>query len=475
MQFYELLAVETLLIAVLAWRLWAKTRSVSFVFGAALLYYWTLAGAWVLVHDKLSSGPGQDYHYSYFETRLFPVSLDGSYFEALVLYALFIAVVLAVTLMAVRTPQDGSRKFRPLMVSHWRLILLAGVAGLCSYAIVRSSLAEAAQLNASGYVFTRSVMAHNPLFSLQQLLNRLSLLSLMLGLAIMASGPDARYLVARRSRSALFGYAVVACGMLTLLIVLGDRNELVFSVLVALLFYIANARRPRMARLVVMSLVALAGLSLITYLRDAGLTETKQALAEYDPSSTFTLLQTSNEQFAAHFSMYGVLRYHIPLTYGSSFVSLAESVVPRILWRNRPPDIYDYYAKTIRAEVGQGYTIHHAAAWYLNFGVAGVLMGAIVMGLLWAWCFNTAHRRVPFSGGFWTGALILAPWTFVAHLPMILRIGPEGYKDWALETMLLPAVIVAVVRIRKAARSRVAIRPQRAYQYPVGVVAPHQR
>ena len=456
MQFYELLAVATVLIAALAGRLWFKTRNLSFVLGAAVLYYWTLSGAWVLVHDKLSSGPGDAYHYSYFEERIFPVSLDGAYFESLVLYALFIAVVLLVTLLAVRAPQVPRREFRPLVISHARFVGLATISGALSYLIVRRSLAEAAELNVSGYVFTRNVLATNPLLSVHQLLNVVALLTIALGVAILGSGRDARYVVGKRCSWALFGYAAVTCGMLALMIVLGNRNELVFAVLTAILFYMVNARRPRMRRLVAMSLLVLAGLSLITYLRDADLPETKQALAEYDPSSTFSLLQTSNEQFAAHFSMYGVLRYRIPLTYGSSFVSLAESVVPKILWRNRPPDIYEYYAKMVRAEAGQGYTIHHATAWYLNFGAVGVLIGAVCMGLLWAWCFNSAHQVAASTGGFWTGARILAPCTFVAYLPMLVRGGPEAYKGWLLQAMLLPALVLMVGRDR--GKAPVAVR-----------------
>jgi len=34
----------------------------------------------------------------------------------------------------------------------------------------------------------------------------------------------------------------------------------------------------------------------------------------------------------------------------------------------------------------QGYSLHHATGWYLNFGYFGVALGAVVM----AWCGHTA-------------------------------------------------------------------------------------
>ncbi len=62
----------------------------------------------------------------------------------------------------------------------------------------------------------------------------------------------------------------------------------------------------------------------------------------------------SNEIFAAHFSMYGALHYHLPFTWGASAVNLVASAVPRLAWPNRPPDVYAYYVNGVGAMEGQG-------------------------------------------------------------------------------------------------------------------------
>ena len=53
---------------------------------------------------------------------------------------------------------------------------------------------------------------------------------------------------------------------------------------------------------------------------------------------------SSNEAFAAHFSMYGVLADAVPPKFGYSLYALVCSVIPRVLWPDRPLDIYFYYS-----------------------------------------------------------------------------------------------------------------------------------
>ena len=90
--------------------------------------------------------------------------------------------------------------------------------------------------------------------------------------------------------------------------------------------------------------------------------------------------------------MYGVLAGNVEPRFGYSLYSLVCSVIPRVLWPDRPRDIYLYYSESVGAIQNQGYSLHHATGWYLNFGYAGVALGALVMGLVWAYCLN-AHRR----------------------------------------------------------------------------------
>ena len=95
-----------------------------------------------------------------------------------------------------------------------------------------------------------------------------------------------------------------------------------------------------------------------------------------------------NEAYAAHFSMYGVLSRNVEPKFAYSLYSLALSAIPRIVWPDRPRDIYLYYSESVGTVQNQGYSLHHATGWYLNFGYLGVALGAVVMGLVWGYAIT---------------------------------------------------------------------------------------
>ena len=93
-----------------------------------------------------------------------------------------------------------------------------------------------------------------------------------------------------------------------------------------------------------------------------------------------TFILQSNEAFAAHFSLYGTLKFNVAPTIGWSVYSLAASIVPRMVWADRPEDVYPYYAEQVGVNPDQGYTLHHATGWYLNFGFTGIIAGGLFVG-----------------------------------------------------------------------------------------------
>jgi hypothetical protein len=170
-------------------------------------------------------------------------------------------------------------------------------------------------------------------------------------------------------------------------------------------------------------------------------------------------LTSSNEAYAAHFSMYGVLADHVEPKFGYSFYSLACSIVPRLFWPDRPEDIYNYYTESVGSIGGQGYSLHHATGWYLNFGYPGVALGGIALGLAWAYCLRARARIGAHSGLLFRLFAVVSPWLFVACLPPLVRAGPEAYKGLILESVLIPVgTLLFACRPKKSSRPLVLYR-----------------
>jgi hypothetical protein len=437
MSYYAVLGVSTTLLAVISWILWHRTRDVSFPIGLFFIYFWTLHGGWSVVSDHLSGVTTSRYQYLY--DKLFEVSLDEDYLIALAYYGLF-AVVAATTLMVqTRTPTvTRVETTRKLVISHPVILIIGAAAGAVSYFIIKDSFDAALAFNQSVYATSRDGSV-GTLFTIHQVLNRVALMPAVIGMAVALSGADAKFIIAKGNRRYLSGYLLVLGAMYIYCALLGNKNELFAALLAGSLFYLANAHRPRIWLLVAGCVSSIGLISLIDWFRGIPTASLGDVFNLSDAVAALVSIRTSNEAFGSHLSMYGALHFAIPLTFGSSVISLAASVVPRALWPDRPLDIYPYYAGSVHAVEGQGYSIHHATGWYLNFGFVGVVIGAVVLGALWASLFNSFHRRHP-SGSLHRFFVILSPWFFVAGIPNLIRSGIEGYKGLAVDSFLIPTL-----------------------------------
>jgi len=84
-----------------------------------------------------------------------------------------------------------------------------------------------------------------------------------------------------------------------------------------------------------------------------------------------------------------------------------------------------------------------------------------VMGLIWAYCLN-AHRRVG-GGHLFQLFGIVSPWLFVACLPPLIRAGPEGYKGFLIEGVMIPVGVLAIACRPKKVRAPLAWHPERGW------------
>lgn len=462
MEHFVLLTVATVMIGLLALALCQMRWDAGLLVGVAALYYWSLYGAWYLIIDKTGGFSGQ--HYQYLEHKLFPIELDGNYLLTLGLYAGFI-ILTQVTLLATlsRRPQ---REIPRLVMRHGPILIIGLLAAAGSFYIIGDKLSAAWALQSSAYEYTRVDV--DQWFTLHQVLNRVALIPPAIGCATLLAGKDSRYFVSVTRRYTLPAYLVLFAGMGIFTFVLGNKSEVLAALLAGFLTYMASARRPSLLKVGLIVAGGLWFLYTIDLFRGTPITKLGEAVSQRleDATHVGRFLESSNEAYGAHFSMYGVLANGVEPRFGYSLYSLACSVIPRVLWPNRPRDTYLYYSESVGAIQNQGYSIHHATGWYLTFGYGGIALGAIVLGLVWAWCLN-AHQRIrPKSGLLYRLFATIAPWVFVACLPALIRSGPEGYKGFAVDGVLTPMLCLAFACRPRKEKRKLAWDPQRGWLMP---------
>jgi hypothetical protein len=456
---YVLLTVYTVLIGYLAWRLWRKTHQIAFPIGIALVYYWSLAGAWFIVYDELTGMAGKEIglHYYDYLNLLFPVHADNLYYLVCFYYALFIVVIELVLLYVCKPKQpiiEGASN--AIGINHYFLIVVCAGAAMISLLLVWKEILTAAKFSESIYIVTR--MQPGKWFTVHQLLNQAAVVALYVGLISYISGAKGRLLKGSQSKWILVAYAAAVVFVEGYLLLLGNKREIFFGGILGGLFYLNNVNFKINYRafslFVVIILVPLVfndGLRsyspkfLTKYFDTEGLQFKRTKEFEY---SGFTMKNTtfaflfSNEMFCAHFSMYGILDKDVPLTYGSSFLNLSASLIPRAIVKERPEDIYSYYARKVGAVEGQGYTIHHGSGWYLNFGLFGLIAGAALLAFLWGWLYNKFNAYANSKYLFTKVLFVIGLCSLTAAIPTVMRTGPEVYKAVVFESLLLPALLI---------------------------------
>ncbi|MBK9060478.1 MAG: hypothetical protein IPL81_11620 [Flavobacteriales bacterium] len=457
-----------ILIAITAFVVWAtvwivkRTGQWTFVVGMAVLYAWTFLGAWFFIGDALSGYQG--YHiglnYYYLMEKMFPFELDRNYRMALLGYFAYTALMIVGVWYMVRRIRLGKIPVVPArMVDHRVFFLLALVAGLGSFAIIRPVLMDAIAAHLSIYQYTRHTEYAGA--SIHGLCNELVCLSLLLGWAIQLTGRNARYFTSRGQRWSSWAYPSAPMVYSLYLMLLGNRHELFMALILGSMVFFLNNGLPRRWQFALYLAVVFVPLMVTGKVRNL----TWQEMSALDlegnqklPPFTLPIIQHvprqtkggipemgerifSNEFFCAHFSLYGILRKEVRPKPYISVRYIAASMVPRMMKEERPPTAYDHYAEQAQLEPGQGYTIHQAAGWYINGGWAGLAIGGLLLGLLWGGLMRM-RAAPPLHSLVWHVFAIMGTSCFAAFMPILIRDGPEIVKALVFEGFAMPIGIV---------------------------------
>lgn len=422
----------------------SNRRPLNVLIISSALYFFSLYGAWAFILDN--SGGDSGFHYDYLQDKMFVVSLDSTYAVTLICYAMFCAATL-LTFNIYTRRNSAVIKPVPITVSTLRLGILGLVALISGVAIFAGDIYAAIRDGVSIYSYTRGVTGEvNKLFTLFSLLDRAALISSGIGVVCLFGGLRGKLIVAKGGGLSKVICLLVLGATLVLCFLLGNKNEILYAGISIALFYIANKGMPKIWVLLLGVVLFAFSLVMTEALRGSNPLQYSEAFSESAASGGLNPARflRSNEAFASHFSLYGVLAYEIEPTWGTSIVSLAASVVPRMFWEDRPYDIYYYYADMVGAKSGQGYAIHHATGWYLNFGFLGVLTGGILLGLVLGYFVTLDGRKFSNKHTFYQAMSKIVPFTAIGCIANLLRGGIEAYKGFALEGILVPTLLIYV-------------------------------
>jgi hypothetical protein len=451
------LAVLTGLSFWLQKKIFSYTRNYVLLLPVLTIYYWSIIGGWVVTIDLMTGNFMEHigfHYYSYF-SKLFPIQLNISYTLSLVWFAVFLLSFQVSLLYMVRkiAKDDAKVSSQPIYINHWIIMGLACVLAIISYFFIRAQIIEAMQFKESLYLF----LSHQSgrFYSLYQITKSASLFLILFGVSLLLSQKGGKYFTGKFSIAIIIGYTLLGLILFIYATLIGSRSDLLFAFLFAIVFYLINASNISIYRLasLVLSLVLVVAVVEMTrtipIMNYLGLSvgpgiPSDEVLNRLSIMSTLLSLMASNEMFAGHMSMYGVVYYDVPLTFGGSFNYLLHSLVPRFLVVDRPQDAYQHYASSIGYNGIQGFTINQAAGWYVNFGVPGIVLGGTLLGTLMGYG-QSLLRRV------YDGRLVVRIFrvmfllTICAFFPSLIRTGPEGFKALAFEGLLIPFILIVTV------------------------------
>lgn len=419
---------------------WYMLRSPEFVVMPALMYYYTLFGAWQILGLK-TRGDTTDALY-HLEASLATVQVNSEYTNALATYSFFLLLFsIGILLGSRRMPTLPAEDVSDRRIAS--LLTIATVAGVGSLGIIWTELKTALQQGASVYLLTRG--DYIPLFSIHQLLNRVVIIALALAWVQWLTTPSEHY----RSMLGSLVLAGITIASVAYLGMLGNRNEIMLGAIGGFYLFFFLGGRIQKRVLLTLGLLSYIALRSIEILRaqplDLIVPELIQAMATtefWDPSKVVG----GSESLAAHVSLYNLFSEYPDWTYGSSLLYLVESLIPFFPKESRIADTYQVYADAIRAPGNQGFNIHFVAGSWLNGGILAVIAFTFILIAM----FRLLRRLTLQQIGSNTRCLpFLTGYAFMcAMLPLALRSGPEGLKALFFEGFAIPCAVAILGMVR---------------------------
>lgn len=433
---YILLVLITVYVVGVSLAIVKRTDSLILVVPIAVMYFWSIFGAWSFIPMKLAGGG------IFYEDMLFTVGIDEHYFMMLLYYSFFIII------------------FSTYILTHTNRRNLVGIKNNDSYHDVIEFLAGNANYNLIIYILLAVFLLSSYKDIYAAMTSNMSAYSLSRfsstvanGSLVMFCGDTFTYLsipVLFSRRHRLRRNIVIGLFAIYFLFnfLLGNRNILLcdFVILIILYSQLKGLKSVLKIKNVVIAVLLFSMIQFISFVRGSSVNEIMASRGAYSLSDIFVSTMQSSEQYAAQISMYGVHKYDVPVTYGKGVLYFFSTFIPQFVGLERPERLYHYYIQnTVHNTLDMGVTLHHATAWYLDFGIIGIILGALLWGYVLIYLYK---RRSSFV--YLYGAIIFS----AVSIQMIRDSGLESYKGGLILNTIIPMLIIyfCTKRSKKYAR-----------------------
>jgi hypothetical protein len=281
----------------------------------------------------------------------------------------------------------------PLQLRASTLIVLALIAAMPFVFVYGDLILNAVRTGQSAYVeYKRDALGVGPLYALLQqsfMLSSMATVTVAVGLLGGARNHGAVQVVYGRSK--LGQGVVVSCLLAALFVIalsLGDKTTIASSVVYAVC--LLPQRVLFLPRLLAGTAALLIGLNTINFLRHSEYADL--GISQLLVMSAFDLVE--HGEFVTTFSLYTMMNQDVPLIWGESLSTVAQTVVPSFIAPDRPASSYSLFADATGIVDETGWGISYPSDWYFNFGFLGVCAGAVVLG-----CFHSVLLRLSRDNG----------------------------------------------------------------------------
>ncbi len=404
---------------------WYRLKSVPILLGLLLAFYFSLFGSAFIILESLGFSTGM--RLPNLSSKLIYPQLDDEYWLTMFGYFLFFSAAVAGVHSVTNRTEQSNGESPPVFLNFFKLGVFALTLQGISLFLIKDHLVEIAVGNAAGYLkFT--TLNSDWRYSLSMALREVGLATAFAGAGAFFAGSKKQLKNMKLASGLVIGLNIVLAAGVS--IFMGDKHELLSAILAGIVGFSLAGGRLSFAPIALMTALGFSIFALIDGTRGEGILDSQKDLWESFTIGAFDVL-TSNEAFAAHFSLYGILKLDLPIQWGHGFWDLIVSIPPQFFGLPRTEGVYQVYSEGIFAKQGQGFTIHHAAAWYLNIGWLGPLVGGFIMGLVWGKANQIARDpKISLSKAGSTLALALSV-TALAYAPSLMRAPIETYKGFS--------------------------------------------